>query len=81
MRDLSKYPDRKYMSEIEKALNRDRSTIRTWEIRGWLPDELQFHRDDAGWRYWTEEQLEAAKEWLQQPRRRAPRRRDSTTVA
>lgn len=53
-----------YMSDIEKALERDRSTIRTWEDKGWLPESLAFKRDENGWRYWTKPQLDEAIEWL-----------------
>lgn len=52
------------MAEIEIELNRDRATIRTWEAKGWLPDELKFKRDEANWRYWTREQLVLAREWM-----------------
>lgn len=74
-RDTSQYPDRVYMAEISEALKRDRSTIVTWDTRGWLPDGLEFQRDESGWRYWTRAQLEKAREWVNSPtRRRAPRR-------
>lgn len=78
-RDTSQYPDRVYMAEISRELSRDRSTIVTWDTSGWLPDDLQFHRDEIDWRYWTREQLEAAREWVSNPtRRRAPRRFNQT---
>jgi hypothetical protein len=63
-RDLSQYKDRVYMTEIEDGLQRHRSTIRTWEDKGWLPDELKFNRDEANLRYWTREQFEKAKIWM-----------------
>lgn len=74
-RDLSQYEDRNYMADIEVALNRDRSTIRTWEREGWLPEALEFKRDEAGWRYWDNEQLEQAHKWLasRNPGRSRPR--------
>lgn len=53
-----------YMAGIEQELDRDRSTIRIWEEKGWLPSELQFHRDEREWRYWTRDQLDRAKEWM-----------------
>lgn len=71
-RDLTQYADRVYMAEIEKELQRDRSTIRTWDDRGWLPATLAFHRDAAGWRYWTKAQLAEAKIWLQGRRTLGP---------
>lgn len=52
------------MAEIERELERDRSTIRTWERMGWLPNGLEFHRDEQGWRYWDHKQLELVKTWM-----------------
>lgn len=65
-RDVSQHTDRVYMAEIEDELKRNRSTIRVWEKQGWLPDGLEFHRDEAGWRYWTRDQLRRVKEWMAQ---------------
>jgi len=74
-RDTTQYPERVYMAEISSELKRDRSTIVTWDTKGWLPDGLEFHRDENGWRYWSREQLEQAREWVNSPtRRRAPKR-------
>jgi hypothetical protein len=56
---------RYYMKELEQILDRDRSTIRTWEARNWLPPGLAFKRDDKDWRYWSQQQLEQAIEWLE----------------
>jgi hypothetical protein len=73
-RDTSRYADRVYMSEIQSELRRDRSTIVTWDNKGWLPEGLEFKRDENDWRYWTREQLEQARAWVNSPtRRRAPR--------
>lgn len=73
-RDTSQYPDRVYMAEIQSELKRDRSTVVTWDTRGWLPEGLEFKRDENGWRYWDKEQLEKAREWVNSPtRRRAPK--------
>lgn len=69
MRDhMTSAPDHDpvYMAEIERALVRNRSTIRTWERLGWLPIELEFHRDENDWRYWTREQLALALEWMKE---------------
>lgn len=52
------------MKEIEAALLRSRSTIRMWERMKWLPEGLEFHRDESGWRYWTDEQLVRVREWM-----------------
>jgi hypothetical protein len=73
-RDTSQFPDRVYMAEISRELVKDRSTVVTWDVKGWLPEDLQFHRDENGWRYWTREQLESARRWVNRPgRRRAPK--------
>jgi hypothetical protein len=74
-KDTTQFPDRVYMNEMENELKRDRSTIVTWDKKGWLPDGLEFYRDENGWRYWSREQLEKAREWVNSPtRRRAPKR-------
>lgn len=74
-KDTTQYPDRAYMSKIEDELKRDRSTIVTWDQKGWLPEGLEFKRDENNWRYWTLDQLEQAREWVNSPtRRRAPKR-------
>lgn len=72
-RDTSEHPERVYMEEITRELNRSRSTVITWERMGWLPSGLEFMRDEGDWRYWTREQLEQARAWMNRPgRRRAP---------
>jgi hypothetical protein len=63
-RDTSQFPDRVYMAEISSELKRDRSTIVTWDTRNWLPDGLEFHRDENGWRYWTRDQIKLIKRWM-----------------
>lgn len=72
-RDTSQHTDRVYMDEITSELSRSRSTVITWERMGWLPSGLEFRRDEGNWRYWTREQLEQARAWMNRPgRRRAP---------
>lgn len=68
-RDLSEHPDRCYMNEISRELNRHRATIITWDEKGRLPEELAFSRDENGWRYWSREQLERARQWVDSPER------------
>jgi hypothetical protein len=68
-RDTSQFTDRVYMAEIESTLKRKRSTIITWDKLGRLPDELAFETDENGWRYWTREQLEKARKWVNSPER------------
>lgn len=73
-RDTSQFSDRVYMAEITAELKRDRSTVVTWDKLGWLPEGLEFSRDENGWRFWSHEQLERAREWVNSPtRRRAPK--------
>jgi hypothetical protein len=72
-RDTSKFVDRIYMDEICETLAVHRSTVVTWDTKGWLPEGLAFHRDESGWRYWTVEQLGQARKWHNRPgKRRAP---------
>jgi hypothetical protein len=74
-RDLSDYPGRVYMAEICRELVKDRSTVITWDTKKWLPEHLLFERDENGWRYWSRDQLEQARAWINRPgRRRAPQR-------
>jgi hypothetical protein len=71
--NVSNYPDRVYMKEVTKELERNRSTVITWERSGWLPEGADFQRDSGGRRYWTREQLEQVRAWMNRPgRRRAP---------
>jgi hypothetical protein len=68
-RDTSQFADRVYMAEIESELKRKRSTIITWDKLNRLPDDLAFQTDENGWRYWTREQLEKARAWVNSPER------------
>lgn len=63
-RDATAFPERVYMAEAEERLGRNRSSIRVWENRGWLPADLLPHRDENGWRYWTHDQIELIKRWM-----------------
>ena len=65
------------MADIERELDRDRSTIRTWERNGWLPKGLEFHRDESGWRYWTKAQIKKAKTWMASRNPGRTRRREA----
>ena len=72
-RDTSMFTDRVYMDKICSELAVHRSTVVTWDTKNWLPEGLEFHRDENEWRYWTKEQLERAREWHNRPgKRRAP---------
>ena len=68
------FTDRVYMDEIQTELSVHRSTVVTWDNKGWLPEGLEFHRDENQWRYWTREQFEKVREWHNRPgKRRTPR--------
>jgi DNA-binding transcriptional MerR regulator len=53
-----------YIGEVAKELGRVQHTIRQWGRDKRLPKELMPSRDDNGWRYWTEEQVEKLKIWI-----------------
>jgi hypothetical protein len=73
-RDTSEHTDRAYMDKICSELQVHRSTVITWERNGWLPEGLEFQRDESAWRYWTLEQLERARAWHNRSgKRRSPR--------
>lgn len=55
-----------YISEVARRLNRVPHTVRQWSRDKRLPKELEPFRDEKGWRYWTEEQVEALKVWIQE---------------
>lgn len=74
-RDTSEYPDRVYMGDICSALTVHRSTVVTWDRNSWLPEGLEFHRDESNRRYWTRAQLKKARKWHDRPgKRSAPHR-------
>lgn len=52
------------IGEVADALDRVPHTLRIWEYHGKLPDNLLPRRDERGWRWWTEEQIEALKAWV-----------------
>lgn len=55
---------RVYMRELATLLDRRSHTIRGWERDGILPKKLRPHRDEKGWRFWTESQATMIKEWM-----------------
>lgn len=63
--DLSMSEERIYIKDAAAQLNRRIGTIRKWELEGRLPDELIPKRNDRGWRYWTQQQLEETKQWME----------------
>lgn len=50
--------------DVAHALDRVPHTLRVWEREGRLPEHLMPHRDERGWRYWTEDQVDGMKQWL-----------------
>ena len=58
--------NRIYIGECAERLGRKSHTIRVWIYGGRLPEELLPQRDEKNWRYWTEEQIEAMKIWMEE---------------
>ena len=54
--------------ELSSIVNRRPATIRNWERRGIMPQELLPQRDDRGWRWWTSEQARGIVAWILQER-------------
>lgn len=52
------------IGEVAEELDRVPHTLRIWQYQGRLPDYLLPQRDDRGWRYWTEKQVEELKAWV-----------------
>lgn len=66
MTNMDKVPEGKRLQIIDVAhsLGRVPHTVRVWEREGRLPEHLRPERDERGWRYWTEEQVEGIRQWL-----------------
>lgn len=52
------------IGEVAEELNRVPHTLRIWEYHNRLPKELLPSRDERGWRWWSEAQLQALKQWV-----------------
>lgn len=52
------------ISEVAVRIGRVSHTIRLYEKRPDFPDELKSRRDERGWRWWTEDQVEGIKQWI-----------------
>lgn len=52
------------IGEVAEELNRVPHTLRIWEYNKRLPKQLLPSRDDRGWRWWTQKQVEGLKEWV-----------------
>jgi hypothetical protein len=55
---------RVFMRDLAVLLDRSSHTIRGWERDGLLPVDLVPHRNEKGWRYWTEPQARKIKAWM-----------------
>jgi hypothetical protein len=53
-----------HMAQLEKELDRGRSTIRIWIANEWLPSECMPSKDDNGWQCWTPDQVEQITSWM-----------------
>ena len=52
------------IGEVAQRLDRVPHTLRVWEYAGRLPGHLMPIRDERGWRWWREDQVEGIKQWL-----------------
>jgi hypothetical protein len=53
-----------FIHQASEELGRRPATIRDWERRGLLPKWLRSKRNDRGWRFWTQPQIEGIKAWM-----------------
>ena len=67
---MAKSEQRVYIREAAILLDREMGTIRKWEAEGVLPKHLVSHRGERNWRYWTPEQIEGIKAWIDKTDRR-----------
>ena len=51
----------KRIKDLEPIIDRDRNTILRWEREGKIPPAK---KDSRGWRFYTEEDIEALKNYL-----------------
>lgn len=64
---------RVYIRDAADTLDRRIGTLRKWESSGVLPKNLLPARGKRGWRYWTPEQIEGIKKWIEKTDRRPGR--------
>lgn len=67
---LMVHADRVHVGEAAARLDRRPATLRQWCRDGVLPRKLMPRRNEKGWRYWTEEQLEGIARWMRRTDRR-----------
>ena len=65
-----RHPERIYIKEAAEILDRRMATLRKWEQLGVLPKRLLPHRGPRNWRYWTPEQIEGLRNWIESTDRR-----------
>lgn len=65
--------ERIYIREAADMLDRRIGTLRKWESTRVLPRHLRPQRGKRGWRWWTKEQIEAIKVWIEETDRRPGR--------
>ena len=46
------------------AVGRVQHTLRVWEKTEKLPEHLRAKRDERGWRYWTQDQIDGINKWI-----------------
>jgi hypothetical protein len=56
---------RLYIGEVAEQLDRVSHTIRIWIYNNRLPKHLLPQRDERNWRWWTQEQVDEIKAWLE----------------
>ena len=49
------------VKDVERIIDRDRSTILRWERKGYIPSP---QKDSRGWRFYSDEEIEQIKEHL-----------------
>lgn len=62
--------ERVYIREASEMLDRRIGTLRKWEATSVLPLLLRPKRGKRGWRYWTSDQIDGIKEWIERTDRR-----------
>ena len=53
-----------YVKELSEALDRNKLTIRLWIKHGELPPACMPHRDENNWKYWTSDQVDLIRAWM-----------------
>ncbi len=59
-----------YIPQAAEQLDRRMGTLRKWETEGVLPAHLMPGRGKRGWRYWTADQIDGIRQWIEETDRR-----------